>query len=345
MSTVETVVARIQKLMNLTTERGASEAEAALASSHVQRLLAEHNLSMSAVEASGDRGSTGSERTRQEGIGSRQVYKWQRRLMKQIGELNYCKVLERHKTQWNKPSVFDGYDLIGRIDNVTTVRLMFEYLLYTIERLAREHVANPAQFFTRAAHSFREGCADRLVERLEEQQAKIVHEQEKKVREAAARARHPSATPTTLPALLSDVVQNENDLNNDLYCGWKPGTTAQNRRNQETEARARKVREAELIAKGYPSDVAYYMAAGYDENRAYRLAQPSPEPKPETEAQRRKRQKREERVSEAYWSYQQSRADREAQRLDRGAYRAGKQAGNDVGLNRQVDRDDKKRLL
>lgn len=47
------IIARIPKLTALTTERGASGAEATLVAEHVQRLLAEHNLSMAAVEATG----------------------------------------------------------------------------------------------------------------------------------------------------------------------------------------------------------------------------------------------------------------------------------------------------
>src|SRR4051812_48343500 len=92
---LDSVINRIQKLMALTEGRGATEAEAALAASHVQRLLAEHNLSMAHIEASG--GSSGADGKRERtGVNRKQVYKWQRELMAALAELNYCKPL----TKW-----------------------------------------------------------------------------------------------------------------------------------------------------------------------------------------------------------------------------------------------------
>lgn len=346
--TDDTIIARIRKLMALTADRGATEAEAQLASSHVQRLLAEHNLSMATVEASGQSSGDGGKRVK-EGVGSRQVYKWQRDLMAAVAELNYCKAFAKWQNRgWNKAKVFDGYELIGRVDNVATTKVMFEYLQQTIERLAREDVGGDAkQFFTRYAHSFKQGCADRVWARLREEQMRVVKEQERKAREQNVRNQHPGAASTNLPAvMLSDVIQAEIDLNEDFIQGLTPGTTARVRAEVKAKSAAhlaeRDRKYAEAIMAGHSHEVAQYISWGYTPERATELAIPVEQApkKPETDAQRRKRMAREEADNRRYWERQARRDDK----IDRDGYRAGNEAGADISLNRQVDEDRKRRL-
>lgn len=339
------VIARIRKLMALTVQRGASEAEAEIATGHVQRLLAEHNLSMAAVEASG--GSSGEHgRRTKETFSRRQVYKWQRDLMTAVAELNFCVAFPRWESRTGGPDIFDGYDLIGRIDNVATCRLMFDYLLHSIERLAREYVNNdPTQFFTRTAHSFKEGCSTRLTERLFDKHREIVEEQERKAREEQAAARHPAAASSNLPAIiLKDIVQSEKDLNEDLRRGLEPGTTARRRQEQEEKSeRQRLERERrfnEALAMGHDQNIAYFYSHGWDIERAIELARvdDNNEPaKPETEAQRKRRIESEKRAGQRYEERQRRRKEREHRRLDRIAFCRGQEAGETVSLHRQVD--------
>lgn len=337
---MDEVIQRIRKLMALTEGRGCSEAEAALAASHVQRLLAEHNLSMAAVAV-----HSASDRTRGEAK-FRQVYKWQRRLMKALGETNYCTVLERtvflgadgKPAEWGKP-VFDGYDLIGRIDNVATTRLMFEYLLQAIDRLAKEFARDPLLYFTRATHSFREGCADRLIERVKQRYEALLAEQE-----AEAKARPPS-NGSSLPALiLRDVMQDEKDLNEDYRLGLEPGTTGRERQEAKLAEERRRAeasaREAALIAAGYGKDVAWYMARGWSEVEARRACAPRIE-RPQTARDRA----REEAAERAYHRRAYAQQVREGRRLDRGAYDRGHASGANVGLDRQVGENLTKRLV
>lgn len=337
----ETVINRIRKLMSLATAgRGATEAEAQLASSHVQRLLAEHNLSIAAIEASGQSSGEGGKRTR-EGVGSRQVYKWQRDLMAAVAELNYCKAFAK----W-QGAVFNGYELIGRVDNVATSKVMFEYLQQTIERLAREDVGGDAkQFFTRYAHSFKQGCSDRVVSRLREEQKRVVKEQEQKAREQNVRNQHPGAASTNLPAvMLSDVIQTELDFNEDFTQGWAPGTTAKNRAEalarQAVHAVNIKIKYDEAVAAGYSHEVASYISYGYDPERAAELAAPHEPKKPETDAQRKKRLEREEAQNRRYWERQR----RRDYKINSDGYWAGNAAGADISLNKQIDEDRKRRL-
>lgn len=340
------LIDRIRKLMALTVERGASETEAALASEHVQRLLAEHNLSMAAIEMTGGMNEAGGKRTK-EHYSRRQVYKWQRELMQAVAKLNYCKALERY--EWRGTNkVFDGYSLIGRIDNVVSTQVMFDYLLETIERLARDDVKDPSLYFTRYAHSFKEGCSDRLIGRLNEQREQIVVEQARKSREDMTRARHPGAATSNLPTvLLSDVIQNEENLNEDFRNGWEPGTTAARRREREAryeQYERERQEKRDAVRAQYPDandELISMLVEGWSLERAQEiLAERSKPAKPETEAQRRKREEREERSNQRYWE----RLQREHARLDMGAYRKGHKAGDGVSLNRQAEHDKKHRL-
>ena len=353
MSTDLKIIERIQKLMNVTQARGASEAEAAMAARLVQGLLAEHNLSMAAIDRTGGAVSEGGKRVK-DTAGFKQVYKWQQRLMKHVAEANYCHALVRHAWVDKNGSqgakyVFDGYDLIGRVDNVTTVKLMFEYLLEAIERLARESVGNdPTRYFTREAHSFKEGCADRLMERVRDQFEEMAKAQEQKVREQQAAARHPGAAPGTAVAiLLRDVVQDERDFNEDLRLGLEPGTTRREREEckarEEQRVRERDAKMASLLAQGIGKEVAWYMANGYSREDAESFANPRLSDKP-ARPQTKREQEREEAANRRFWEREARRQAREERRLDRTAYRKGEAAGDTVSLNRQIDEQKRGRL-
>lgn len=354
MATELKIIERIQKLMNVKQERGASEAEAAMAAKLVQQLLAEHNLSMAAIDRAGGTADAGGKRVKDQ-AGFKQVYKWQQRLMRKVAEANYCTALIRHEWVDKGGSqglkyVFDGYDLIGRVDNVTTVKLMFEYLLQAIERLARESVDNdPTRYFTREAHSFKEGCADRLMERVEEQFEEMVQAQEQRAREQQAAARHPGAAPTgtAVAILLRDVAQDERDFNEDVRLGLEPGTTRRNREErkarEEQRIRERDAKMESLMAQGIGKEVAWYMVNGYSREEAENFANPrlSGEPaRPKT----KREQEREEAADRRYYEREARRQARENARLDRSAYRRGEAAGDTVSLNRQIDEQKRGRL-
>lgn len=345
-----TVIQRIHKLLNVRTDRGASETEAVMAAGHVQRLLAEHNLSMAEIESSGGASAEGGKREKSE-IGHRQVYKWQRRLMASIAELNFCYCAERFKYMGHsRPDVFDGYELIGRVDNVVSTRVMFEYLLQTINRLTRGEYP-PDQFFTKVGHSFKEGCADRLVVRLKAELGRIVEDNARKVREEQTRSQHPGTAKSNLPAILmTDMIQREKDLNEDMRRGLAPGTTEARRREYEARQAAEKVRrDAEIAAKladakvrGVSADILEYIRYGWSEDSARESLRKSrlEEGKPETETQRRRR----ESSDRAHYNREWSRKEREARRLDQTAYMRGHDKAGDVGLDRQLDEEKKKRL-
>lgn len=345
----EAIVSRIKKLLALSRDGGATEAEAALAAEKAQQIMADHNLSMATVERSGGASDQGSRRAGDHVV-NRTVYRWQRDLMQSIAKLNFCAcALVFSRREAGKAKIFEGYELIGREANIVSTRATFEYLVKTIDRLAREEMNHDgAQLFTKYACSFREGCSDRIVERLGERQEQLMREQEKKAREADVAARHPSSASRNLPAVvLRDYAKDEVDLNNDFVKGWEPGTTAHRRAEQEHQYKERVVavvaRKAQIMAQepGINPELAEMIATGYSRETAERFMNIRNEPaKPETVAQRRKREEREER----YWERLHQQEQRRAQRLDGAGYNKGRRMADDISLSAQVKDDQRKKI-
>lgn len=331
------IVDKIHKLAQITTERGASEAEAALAAGHIQRLLAEHNLEMATIEAAG--GSSGDAGKRERGrVSRRQVYRWQRTLMEAIAKLNYCHLTLKWQHKVNTSRTFDGYELVGRAANVAAASHTFEYLVVTIERLLRDDVKGDAsQFFTRYAHSYKEGCSDRLVQRLESRYYELAREAREN---AETRRRHNASTANAL-ITLDDVERNETDLNQDFILNREPGTTARLRAEQHAksaaDAAARIKRKEELIQAGTSPDVADWMSWGYSRENAEQMCKPEPQ-RVETDTQRRKREAKEERERERRYARYEAQDRRERERLDQRGYQRGNEAGKTIGLDPQVQR-------
>lgn len=351
MSDQSKTISLIQKLLTLSKDGGATEAEAALAAEKAQQLMLEHNLTFATVEQTGKTGDDGARVKK--GLDKRQVYNWQKSLMGSIAELNFCHVMLRYEERGSiygaRTKVFNGYQLIGRAANVASTTVMFEYLVTTIDRLTKEHVQDPARYFTKYAHSFREGCSDRIIERLQDRQEALLKEQERKAKEEEMRRAHPAYAGSNLPAIiLRDFVEDEKELNEDLLHGLPPGTTKARRlkleqERAETKAR-RDARYNELIAAGDSHEIAYCIAAGFTRERALGLTAPSEPTKPETEAQRQKRLSKERRYQDQQQEQRWRQQQREARRLDGAGYSAGVQTGDKVGLDQQVGENQNKRI-
>ena len=343
-ASLQKTLSRVHKLMALAKDGAATEHEAALALEMAQKIMGEANLTMATLEASGQLGGDGSRRVK-DGLESRSPYKWHRVLMAQIAELNsvFCEVKFKRLAH---TSMFDGYDLIGREANVASTRVMFEYLLQAVERVCKEHLANPSECFGKYANEFKQGCADRLASRLRERHIDNVNRQEREAREAKARAAHPAASQSTaVVVVMRDYYATEADLNNDLKLGREPGTTARLRAEQQAraaEARADKEARRDAIVGANPGinkEVAWYMAHGWAREEAEKILAPKDE-KPETEAQKRKREQREQRADDR--NYRRWRSENNVKYSD--GYRAGSRAGADIGLDEQVDAKAKRQL-
>lgn len=335
------LIDRLKKLLALAKDTRGNENEAAAAMEKVQALLAEYNLTMADLESQGGKDESG--RRSQDKYEKSAMYEYQRGLMKAVAEAHYCLYWTGARIDYRgkRPVKRFYHVLVGREANVISARLMFEYLNTTIEKLSTERYTSRGNL-SRSAISWKEGCASRLEERLTERREKADREQEEKVkeaqrqaREAQARASHPASAPQDQPSagalvLLTQVRQDERDLNNDFLRGYEPGTTAlrrlQNQARWEEEERQavekRRREAAELEAR----------IAGMTDKERERYY-----------AKLRKEEEAEEERSRKYWERWEKQQDAKWAKKDIGAYNAGYSKGNDIGLDAQVA-EDKRRL-
>ncbi len=331
------VITRIQKLLALAADGGATEAEATNAAEKAQYLMSLHNLEIATIQAYGGAAAPGSTRTTT-GFTDRTVYKWRRSLMQKVAKLNFCHSSLNFKTErFDRPRVFDGYTLIGREANIASSRVMFDYLTQTIERLARTYADdNGLNMFERDAIYFRQGCSERLQDRLNQRYYQILADQEAKAHEAD-RANQ-SYSGSTLPTVvLRNYAQEEFELNLDMECGYPPGTTTAKRRDRVAK---------DVAMDAYQKEHSCSWSVAYDvlfggithaeavaRERASEARHATAVAKPETDKQRRKREDREQRQSDR----SSERWHREDAHRHTPGYRAGHSAAADIGLDAQID--------
>lgn len=154
-------------------ERAGTEAEAANAMAHVQRLLAQHNLSLDDVQSF----NKPEDLEMDESVPSqlRNTY-WQDSLYGAVAELYFCRVFMRTR-------IIDGekrrwYAITGRPSNIEVVKYITTYLLRTCEELAKEQGKEAAQKLAvdgvelnllRWRNSFKIGFTSRIWGRVKEQ--------------------------------------------------------------------------------------------------------------------------------------------------------------------------------
>lgn len=323
-------IRRVEKLLRLAA-KNSNENEAAAATAKAQEILIQYNLDMATVEANSGASSGKREDAKVKGG----LYHYQRDLWRAVADLNFCMywnmyVWDKDKQRIKRLKVDDKYvegkgwrpvyerikktggyrfehRVVGRVVNVTLTRTMAEYLEQTIERLTRERVGNPSEYFTAWAVSFREGMAETIVDKIYERRKHALAEEKRKARDEARRASEAGTKGMSLSTALtiSDVRKSEHAANYDFLHG--------------EGAYARKMqREAE-----------YAEAERLEEERYTKWAKANPEEARKLEEAERKRRR-------SYGPRDYS--DRKLDKRDWGAFKAGTEAGKKVGLDPQTDR-------
>ena len=314
----EGIIAKVEKLLALA-KNNPNENEAESATSKAMELLAAYNLDMASI------GKQTTNRKDQKLKGG--LYSWQRELWNAVAELNFCKY-------WFIRGLAKGqayeHRILGRVENVASMKVMAEYLQDTVERLAVEYgkKAYPGSSrFIRELIIYREGIAYRLADRLRTLRAERIQEERRKRDEAATRHSHGG-----FALVLADVIQTEDDLNEDYLNGLEPGTTGARRA-------AEKARQAAALAKWQEE---------MDKQKKYW------EDHPEEYAEH----KRQIAERDAKWAAEDAkrakrrstaparprRMTREEQRQNSPEFWAGYEKGNEVGLDRQIATDNTKRI-
>lgn len=330
-----TAIRQVEKLLRLAAKHP-TEAEGIAAANKAQELLTKFNLDMATVERGSDSGK------REDAKMKGGLYHYQRDLWEAVAELNFCLYwnqyvydpdkVGRRKATWRDQyrneratgttiSIKEGqtikvqggyrfvHRVVGRIVNTTATRVMAEYLEQTIERLTRERLnGEGSQFFTKWAISYREGIAERVIEKIYDQRRDLLKKEARAAREAEKRAQEAAAAPfssaTTLT--ISSYSKSEKEANYDVLYG--EGWSARQAAERAERAKAQAEAEAEYTA----------WAAAHPEEAAA-----------EAKAERERDKKR--RVSYGRASY------RETKSRDYGAFRAGQEAGASVSIHRQAD--------
>jgi Protein of unknown function (DUF2786) len=175
------VIDKLRKLRALTEERGATEREALAAQQVMFTLLAKHNLEISQIPDD--------EPTKPDSmIGSESAVRpssvWKQLLYIAVADLNFSQCF----------ALRGSINIVGTRANRIATFEMAGYLIQTVERLADEAAAEiPGDERRRYRHSFAEGCAIRICERLEQ------------MRLEAQTGRMKSADPNSLLPALADL--------------------------------------------------------------------------------------------------------------------------------------------
>ena len=184
--TALTIVCKVRKLLALA-HGGGTEAEAQLAAERAHALLAAHNLTLADVSEKDRWGDRVVDRDFVDG--SRDL--WPADVWHATAALYFCEYFYTRIVDAGRPLGL-RHNVVGRKHSVRITKLMAEYLVDTINRLAREHgLRVQAEERRSYRHSFRIACARRLSERLWER------------RRATEKSPTRGPSDTTLPALAS----------------------------------------------------------------------------------------------------------------------------------------------
>ena len=166
----ESILKRIQKLLKLSVENGASENEAMQAADKAQKLLQEHNLSISDLK----------DEDQVEPMDSEDVEVdrdlWKGYIRNSTAKLYFCKTYTTMKLDKHYRRI-KVITFVGRKSNRMVATEMCKYFINTIERLTAEEfkaVPGSRASINRMSHAFKQGAASRLSRRLEDKYNEIV---------------------------------------------------------------------------------------------------------------------------------------------------------------------------
>jgi hypothetical protein len=206
----EKLAERIAKLLRLASNNP-SEREAVAAMERAYALMEEHNLTMAQVDAHG----SGDERLQESFHGDYRGQTWARSIWAGVAELNfsmyaYMSAERVHRYRRGADGRIekqplrevDEHLVVGTQSNVASTKVMVEYLVATVERLAGQEC-----YGAREQHAFKIGCADRLYDRL----ITLRRERERSSRQEQRQAGG------NLP-VLADVYAAHQTANEELFC-------------------------------------------------------------------------------------------------------------------------------
>ncbi len=175
----ESVLELVVKLLNVTVEKGATEAEAATAASKASALLLKHQLEMADVEAVAGRVNgkhiEGEKPTHGiVSIAEMEHIRWQQTLLYALCHLNFCKGLQYGMT--------GRMVIIGSRENIAVVTALFDYvkeqILTLIKQARKAALADPSSDIRSLKpyiwnKSFAQGVIARLSQRMQQERVEM----------------------------------------------------------------------------------------------------------------------------------------------------------------------------
>lgn len=330
-------IEKIEKLMRLSASNP-NEAEASSALAKAQELLLAYNLDMSTIEQ-----NSGASGKRLDEVVAGGMHKYQRTLWQSIARLNFCMywtmkvrvkdgtIQAKRKRKWTHE-----HRLVGRQLNVVATKNMAFYVSATIERLCRERLGVDAhkQFYSSWAVAFREGIADRVMEKVEGRRREIV-DAEAAATAKAAREAAKSGISLSRAITVASVSEAEKDANYDFLHG--EGASARKKARDEKWSKdwhARQARQAAADAAA-EKEAAEWAAAHPEEAAAAA--------KKEAARERAKDKARERREMSGGYRYR-FRTTKADMRRESGAYSDGYETGASVSIDPQMDGGAKGRI-
>lgn len=290
-------VEKIEKLLNLAAKAGTSE-EAASATAKAQELLAQYNLDSAVLEDTDAKRSAKREEAKIEGG----LYAFQRELWRAVARLNFCHYWSQSYIELGKKR--RRHALVGRVVNTRATMAMASYLQDAIERLSKERVSEEGWLqSSNWAWSYRKGMAQEVIDRLRDRREEILHEEEI-ARRKAAKAAADAAPGTALT--VASFAASEDEANDDFRFG--EGFSA--------EKRARLAADA---AKWARMEAAYTVWAQENPGKAYT-----------------KFRYHEDGREYKYTGSGRDKKDTSLDNVDMTAYRLGRTAGEQIGLDPQA---------
>lgn len=335
------VLDKIQKLLRMANDKRGNESEAGNAMRLAQRLADAHNLQLANIDPNNENADSKRREVAKKNGG---LYKWQRALWKAVAEVNHCVYWTLEEEDRSRASPYWAkkigaaeakaqglfaktfrHKLLGSQVNVITTQIMSDYLQGTIERLARDYVGNDAKrYYIPDAIAYREGMAERIIDRLKEQRA--ADDLEQRTQKKAAQDRGDGSS----LMIIDDVSERENEANWDFQYGAGSWKRIQDDRKAR-EAKYAEQREALAEAQRVQDE----WDAANPVEAAKRRAEEAAESAKFWADYHKQAEKAAEKEANRKPRYRQM--TQAEQRASSSGYYAGSRDGASVSLNKQVD--------
>jgi hypothetical protein len=252
-------IEKIQKLLNLAAKNPSKE-EAASAAAKAQELLAKYNLDTSVIEReSGVDGKRADEKL-QGGI-----YKHQRDLWAAVARLNFCfywtqEVWEERMIRKTKVPIMRfgrtfKHRLVGRKVNIAATVAMAGYLEQAIGRICLERCqAGKIEYNSNWAASYRKGCAQAVIDKLDERRDALLEEEAKKAAQARRASNYDGRVSTATGLTVSSYTATEQEANYDFLNGEGAWARRLAARAQAAKEREEEERRYTAWAKEHPDE-------------------------------------------------------------------------------------------